>query len=68
MLGQFGENVVPLFAVADAGSHFHQLVGAERHVEFLRNAGGQAGRADENDGIAAMGQATEVLFCFSESC
>ena len=34
LLGELGEDGVALLAIADAGSHFHQLVSAQRGVEF----------------------------------
>src|SRR5688572_32386176 len=64
LLGQLGEDAVALVAIADAGANLHQLVSTQCGFELAGDRRRQTALADEHDGFARVGEATQMLLLF----
>ncbi len=62
--GERGECCVARVAVTHAGADLDEFVIAERTIEFVDHAVGQAGIAEHHDGLQRMREAAQMLFLF----
>ena len=58
------QDLIALLAIADTRFDLDEFVRPQRDVQFARDRGRRAALADENNGIAAMGQTAEIFLLF----